>query len=233
MGLALPSFPAERTNQAICFTDPTAQPFLVCGAERTIDLHFVGAAALSIYATRYRYTNPGRQVDNITDWALHKFVAHYGKEGVTKDAIFHYVYAVLHDPVYRETYALNLKREFPRIPFYPDFARWAEWGETLMAIHTGYEEVAPWPVERVDIPNPKRAEGTYPRQVLKSLPEQGLVRVDEDTQITGIPPRRGSIGSAIARRSIGCSTSIGRRRRATLRSATASTPIVLSLIRRA
>ena len=43
-----------------------------------------------------------------------------GTEGtkVSKDAIFAYCYAVLHDPVYRETYALNLKREFPRIPFY-------------------------------------------------------------------------------------------------------------------
>ena len=37
---------------------------------------------------------------------------------ITKEAIFHYVYGVLHDPVYREKYALNLKREFPRIPFY-------------------------------------------------------------------------------------------------------------------
>ena len=43
-----------------------------------------------------------------------------GTEGtkVSKDAIFAYCYAVLHDPVYRERYALNLKREFPRIPFY-------------------------------------------------------------------------------------------------------------------
>ena len=89
--------------------------------------------------------------------------------------------------MYREKYALNLKREFPRIPFYPDFARWAAWGEALMAMHIGYEEVEPWPVERVDTPDPRRAEGTSPRPVLKSLPEQGLVRVDEDTQITGIP----------------------------------------------
>ena len=128
-----------------------------------------------------------RRIDNITDWALNKFVAHYGKKGVTKDSIFHYVYAVLHDPVYRETYALNLKREFPRIPFYPDFAAWAAWGEALMAMHIGYEEVASWSVERVDTPNPKRAEGTHPKPILKSVPEQGLVRVDEDTQITGIP----------------------------------------------
>jgi predicted helicase len=105
-----------------------------------------------------------------------------------KDMIFHYVYAVLHDPVYRETYALNLKREFPRIPFYPDFARWAAWGEQLMAMHIGYEDVEPWPVERVDTPNPKRAPGTYPKPVLKSDPARGLVVIDADTQITGIPP---------------------------------------------
>ncbi len=41
------------------------------------------------------------------------------KRKIGKDDIFHYVYGVLHDPVYRETYAINLKREFPRIPFYP------------------------------------------------------------------------------------------------------------------
>jgi predicted helicase len=139
-------------------------------------------------APRYRYTKSGERVDNVTDWALNKFVVQYGKKaGVTKDAIFHYVYAVLHDPVYRNKYALNLKREFPRIPFYPDFAKWAAWGEALMAMHIGYEDFEPWAVERVDTPNAKRAEGTHPKPVLKSLPEQGLVRVDEDTQIRGIP----------------------------------------------
>lgn len=56
-----------------------------------------------------------------------------------------------------------------------------------MAMHIGYEEVEPWPVERVDTPNPKRAGGTHPKPVLKSAPEQGLVRVDDDTQLTGIP----------------------------------------------
>ncbi|WP_413916300.1 type ISP restriction/modification enzyme [Candidatus Skiveiella danica] len=41
---------------------------------------------------------------------------------ITKEAIFHYCYAVLHDPVYREKYAQNLKREFPRIPLHGDVA---------------------------------------------------------------------------------------------------------------
>ena len=56
-----------------------------------------------------------------------------------------------------------------------------------MAMHIGYEDVIPWRVERIDTPNPKRAEGTAPKPKLKSLPDSGTVVVDEDTQITGIP----------------------------------------------
>lgn len=147
------------------------------------DFHFLGETRI---LARFRYTKSGERIDNINDWALNKFIKQYGKKGVTKDAIFHYVYAVLHDPIYRETYALNLKREFPRIPFYPDFAVWAAWGEALMALHIGYEEVVPWPVERIDNPA-KRAAGTAPKPILKSQPELGTVVIDADTQLTGIP----------------------------------------------
>ncbi len=108
--------------------------------------------------------------------------------GITKDAIFAYCYAVLHDPLYREKYALNLKREFPRIPFYPDFARWVAWGEALLKLHIGYEDVKPFKLTRVDTPAPKRAEGTHPKPKLKSSPDNGVIIIDEDTQLTGIPP---------------------------------------------
>ena len=107
--------------------------------------------------------------------------------GITKDAIFAYCYAVLHDPLYREKYALNLKREFPRIPFYPDFARWVAWGEALLALHIGYEDALPFALIRVDTPAPKRAEGTHPKPKLKSSPETGNIMIDEDTQLSGIP----------------------------------------------
>ena len=88
--------------------------------------------------------------------------------------------------MYRETYALNLKREFPRIPFYPDFAQWAAWGEALMAMHIGYETVESFAFQRIDTPG-KRAEGTHPKPVLKSNPDSGNVVIDADTQLTGIP----------------------------------------------
>ncbi len=139
-------------------------------------------------APRYRYTKSGERIDNITDWALKQFQARYGKKaGVTKDAIFAYCYAVLHDPHYREKYALNLKREFPRIPFYNDFARWRDWGQQLLDLHIGYGQAKPFGFTRIDTPTPKRVKGSHPKPKLKSDPEQGLVIVDEDTQLTGIP----------------------------------------------
>jgi predicted helicase len=55
-----------------------------------------------------------------------------------------------------------------------------------MAMHIGYENVEPWPVERVEVPA-KRAAGTAPKPVLRSDPGAGSVIVDADTQITGIP----------------------------------------------
>jgi predicted helicase len=242
LGQASRLFPVGKTNQAICFSDPTSQkPFLVSGVDGTVDLHFVGAAAGTIYTPRYRYTKSGERVDNITDWAVAQFVGAYapspviasearqssplasalpGQSGlprrsaprnddqkathppaITKDAIFAYCYAVLHDPAYREKYALNLKREFPRIPFYSDFEQWVAWGEALLKLHIGYEDVEPYKLTRVDTPAPKRAEGTYPKPKLKSVaPEMGTpnrdvpgdapgsIIIDEDTQLTGIPP---------------------------------------------
>jgi predicted helicase len=58
---------------------------------------------------------------------------------ITKLDIFHYVYAVLHSPDYRKKYELDLKREFPRIPLYEDFWKYAEAGRRLMELHLNYE----------------------------------------------------------------------------------------------
>lgn len=48
---------------------------------------------------------------------------------ITKEGVFHYAYAILHNPAYREKCAQNLKRDLPRIPLFgktfADFKRWA------------------------------------------------------------------------------------------------------------
>lgn len=117
-----------------------------------------------------------------------------GNDGtITKQAIFHYVYAVLHDSLYREKYALNLKREFPRIPLYgdseSDFWQWAAWGERLMALHIGYETVAPFALARADVPDEKaRAAGQAPKCLLRADKDNGRILIDSETTLSGIPP---------------------------------------------
>jgi predicted helicase len=180
-------------NKIICFTDPTAQkPWLVCATEFITDLHFVGSGAGTVCVPRYRYTSEGTQIDNITDWTLKEFQKAYGKKldarDLSKDAIFYYVYAILHDQVYRETYAQNLKREFPRIPLYPAFWQWADWGDKLMALHIGYETVEPWPLKRLDTADEKaRKAGVSPHVILKADRDNGIIMLDSETQLSGIP----------------------------------------------
>jgi very-short-patch-repair endonuclease len=57
---------------------------------------------------------------------------------LTPEQIFHYVYAVLYAPSYRERYADFLRLDFPRIPFPSDrevFEAMAKLGERLVALH--------------------------------------------------------------------------------------------------
>ncbi len=138
---------------------------------------------------RHRYTPDGERLDNITDWALNKFTKHYGKAAkITKDDIFAYVYGVLHDPIYRDTYAINLKREFPRLPFYPDFAQWRDWGQRLLDLHIGYEGVTPWPLTRLDVPDDKSAAaGLSPVVKLRADKEGGIITLDSETTLSGVP----------------------------------------------
>jgi predicted helicase len=187
-----PSFDVPG-NLSINF--PAARGLNVLASNLPTDFHFTGDTKV---VARYRADEAGARHDNITDWSLKQFQQHYhpgpGRKpaAITKDAIFHYVYAVLHDPVYREKYAQNLKREFPRIPLYgssvAEFQQWAAWGEALMALHIGYETVDPWPLQRTDTPDAKaRAAGLPPKCLLKAEPEAGRIAVDSETVLSGVP----------------------------------------------
>ena len=127
----------------------------------------------------------GERVENITDWALTQFQKQYKDRKITKVDIFHYVYAVLHHPAYREKYKINLKREFPRIPFYENFWKWAGWGKRLMDLHLNYESVPPYALEREDV-NPEETRKAYsPR--LMGRKETGVIEVDTLTTLKGVP----------------------------------------------
>lgn len=184
----------KRKPKSFALTAPGAsRSFSALATKGIADWHFLGDTQL-YPLTR---TGSGNDADNVTDWALKKFTAHYAEEigkgkgarKITKEAIFHYCYAVLYDPLYREKYAQNLKREFPRIPFYAGFWQWAAWGEQLMALHIGYEAVEPFSLTRHDEPDAKaRAAGQSPKALLKSDPATGSITLDSETTLRGVPP---------------------------------------------
>ena len=115
---------SQEENLIICFTDVASQkPFMSIVTDRIPDFHLVGAAASTQCLPLYRYDENGNRIDNITDWGLTQFQTNYNDPSITKENIFHYTYAVLHHPAYRKKYEFNLKREFPRLPFYGNFFR--------------------------------------------------------------------------------------------------------------
>ena len=102
----------------------------------------------------YTYDEDGsNRRENITDWALEQFRAHYRDESITKWDIFHYTYALLHhQPDYRERYQANLKRDLPHLPYAPDFWAFAKAGQRLGKIHIGYEDVDEYRMKKIETP---------------------------------------------------------------------------------
>ena len=144
---------SSSENRLICVPSIGGKnPFSVLMTDITPDLHF---NETSQCFPRYWYPKPPdapdamdalpgvepepSRIDNISDTALNAFREHYRDDTITKDAIFDYVYGVLHAPSYREQFANNLSKELPRIPFAPDFYAFAEAGKALAGFHLGYE----------------------------------------------------------------------------------------------
>jgi len=178
-------------------------PPLFLAIKSLTDLNFCarGGTCLPLF----RYNAKGERFDNITDWGLQQFVNQYQDKTINKGDIFYYTYAVLHNPAYREKYELNLKRDFPRLPFYEDFRKWAAWGKALMDLHINYETVNPWPLERHDFDIKAEAkrqkemfsiaqetEEMYARKPkvkvkLKADKTAGIIEIDELTFLRAVP----------------------------------------------
>jgi predicted helicase len=201
----------DKDNIVICFLRGGREPFSAFVSRHLIDFHFYVSDTTFCLAL-YCYDEDGHRQDNLTDWGLRQFQKHYGDAAITKRDIFHYTYAVLHHPDYRTKYEINLKREFPRLPFYADFRQWAKWGQSLMELHLNYEQAAPFPLERRDIaagraelPLRQGAAGSRPaaqqrrpttqqadekpalKPKLKAVKETGSIEIDATTTLTGIP----------------------------------------------
>jgi predicted helicase len=177
-------FPTNSaTNMVINFMGiGSPKAFTVLATDIITDLNFLSPAANgSRLLPLYRYDKQGNRLDNITNWGLKQFQEHYKNQQISKEDIFHYVYAVLHDPAYRKKYELNLKREFPRVPFYDSFSQWATWGKQLVELHLNYETVEPFGLTRTD------TKVANPKAKLKADKPKGQIELDAQTTLSGIP----------------------------------------------
>jgi predicted helicase len=169
----------NKQNFVIWFKIGSAWDFFALAVDTLSDLlPQSGSQCLPLY----RYDKNGNRIDNITDWGLTQFQTDYNDPSITKENIFHYTYSVLHHPAYRKKYELNLKREFPRLPFYDNFFQWVEWGKQLMDLHLNYETIEPYGLTRTDA-----TTNSQPKAKLKADKEKGYIDLDGITFLQDIP----------------------------------------------
>ena len=181
-------------NKVICFSGLASnKPFSVLATDKVFGHDTLEKTQC---LPLYRYTGDGERVSNITQWGIDRINGHYrqewgddfqtlaGANGITAEEIFAYTYAVLHDPAYRHEYAVDLLREFPRLPLYQEFHQWVEMGQKLLDLHIGFESAGPYPLERHD-----RKDVDPKRAILRADKERGTITLDERTTLAGVPEK--------------------------------------------
>ena len=188
----------QQPNKVICFSGvASTKPFQVLATDKLPGFDLLEKTQC---LPLYRYTENGERICNITDWAVREFDAHCralwgdhfeelaGPEGITAEDIFAYTYAVLHDPVYRHDYRVDLLREFPRLPFYHEFDVWKRMGQELLDLHIGFESAEPFSLERVETNSPSTGSGRAVKVILRANKEAGTIALDDKTTLRGFPP---------------------------------------------
>ena len=149
--IIFPAIPNEVENRVIIIGGYGRKHFAVLVSNQIPDLNFYADPAQCFPFYTYSEDGANRR-ENITNWTLSQFQAQFGGE-VNKHDIFHYIYAMLHHPQYRERYAENLKRELPHIPLLNELSAFEECvriGKQLMELHLNYEQVAEYHLKWVE-----------------------------------------------------------------------------------
>ena len=169
----------DAQNKVMCFSGTSSsKPFSVLATDKIFGHDTLEKTQC---LPLYRYTEEGERVSNITEWGLRQFREYYEDESISAEDIFAYTYASLHDPAYRQKYELDLRREFPRLPFHEDFSAWARLGQELLDLHIGFESAEPYGLVPV---NKDIAAG---KATLKADKGKGTIILDSKTTLTGVP----------------------------------------------
>lgn len=197
-------FPASNSqNRAICVLGVgSTKPFSVLMVDTMSDLELISKGQCF---PRYRFERQSDvqynllneapdlvRIDNVTDTTLRTFRSHYGTNDITKDAIFDYIYGILHATAYRVRFANNLAKERPRIPFAPNFEAFASAGKRLAELHLGYESCPQYPLdlEFAGTGLPKPEHFRLGSKAMRFADEaRSVLTVNEHVRLKQIPPQ--------------------------------------------
>ena len=185
-------------NRAICLTGVgSTKPFSVLMVDCMPDLELISKGQCF---PRYRYVRREnsdlldesaglKRIDNIFDTALSAFRTNYQDPAITKDAIFDYVYGVLHAPDYRARFADDLSKSLPCIPLAPDFHAFADAGRALAELHLGYESGPEYPLIQEAASLPGQPDGRIFGSRAMRLDGEGdsILIVNDRLRLAGIP----------------------------------------------
>ena len=194
-------FPGPDTeNRAICVTCiGSTKPFsaLIVDTMPDIQLMFNGQCF-----PRYRYERWDekqgelmddesglKRFDNIPDFALTTFRAHYVDDDITKDTIFDYIYGILHASDYRERFANDLAKGLPRVQMTDDFHAFAEAGKALAVLHLGYETCDEFPLTteaKIESPTAEHYR-IDSRKMRHADDDRTVLIVNDHIRLSGIP----------------------------------------------
>ena len=178
-----PTRETEAENRVICVSAAASnKPFHTLMVSRLPDVQLTGGSQCFPF---YIYDEDGtNRRENITDWAVENFRAHYGDDSIGKWEIFHYTYGLLHHPDYRERYAADLKRDLPHIPYADDFWAFAHAGAQLAELHVNYEAQPQYPLDFISKPN---APLDLRVERMRLSVDKTQLKYNESLTLSGIP----------------------------------------------
>ena len=194
------AFRPASTNRAICVTGVgSTKPFSALIVDSLPDRELISKGQCF---PRYRYRPkheaqhglPGigdtfDRIDNVSETTLRQFRVAYNDRGITRGAIFDYIYGILHAPDFRARFANDLAKELPRIPFAADFHAFADAGRALARLHLGYETCRRHRLEVESTARDAAARFRLGQRKMRYLEdEKTRLAINDLTELHGIPP---------------------------------------------
>ena len=134
----------------------------------------------------------GERVSNIDPTTLKNLREGYADGNISDEQVFHFIYGYLSDPEYQKTFGAETRKDLPRVAWpetLAEFRATAATGGRLAALHLGWRDAEPYPLEEewTDRDLLEEADRTPTRMRFLTQAKDRL-RINGHLTLAGIPP---------------------------------------------